>query len=208
MSEDEDDYLSDKFLVDTTAAPSSQTKTYSQRRKEAERIAALKNAQNRKKSRKELEVESREEGLSKSLFERAKEDEASGSGQNKALAMMMKMGFKPGQTLGKTDEDDTEANTSTIPSEDATENPEVHLGKRKASEALGDEQSDTPSSHARHRAVPLPLNEWAGRAKLRTNRNSLTHGFICNCRQEGYWLEQTSSVSRCLGTSGQDGQDG
>ena len=57
MSEDEDDYLSDKFLVDTTAAPSSQTKTYSQRRKEAERIAALKNAQNRKKSRKELEVE-------------------------------------------------------------------------------------------------------------------------------------------------------
>ncbi|KAN0127040.1 RNA-binding domain containing protein [Russula decolorans] len=49
----------------------------------------------------QLELDSREEGLSKSLFERAEDDKASGRGtENKALSMMMKMGFKPGQALG------------------------------------------------------------------------------------------------------------
>lgn len=172
MSEDEDDYLSDKFLLDTTATSSSQPKTYLQRRKEAERISALRNAQNRRKSRKELEQESREEGLSKSLFERAKEDEASGSGQNKALAMMMKMGFKPGQTLGRTDEDeDAEVIASNAPPEPTSESPEVHLGKRKASEALGDDQSSNPPSNSKHIAVPIPINEWAGKSLLSIDNN-------------------------------------
>ena len=91
MADDEDDYLSDKFLLES--APSlSKPKTYAERRKEAQRLAAIKNEQNRKKSRRQLEQEAREEGLSKSLFERAKDEEAAGQ-QNKALAMMMKMGF-------------------------------------------------------------------------------------------------------------------
>lgn len=175
MSEDEDDYLSDKFLLDRNATPTSQPRTYSQRRKEAERIAALKNAQNRKKSRKEMELESREEGLSKSLFERAKEEESSGSGQNKALAMMMKMGFKPGQTLGRTDEEEeTKGDASEASPEPPSESLEIHLGKRKASEALEDEQPSVPSSSTKHIAVPLPLNEWAGKSQPPTNRIHLS----------------------------------
>ncbi|KAG6832963.1 hypothetical protein H0H92_004847 [Tricholoma furcatifolium] len=101
MSDDEDDYLSDKFLTasnPTTSAP----KTYAQLRKEAEKKSSLKNVQNKTKSRRQRELEAREEGLSKSLFERAKEEEDAGiSSGNKALSMMMKMGFKPGQALGK-----------------------------------------------------------------------------------------------------------
>jgi hypothetical protein len=95
---DDDDYLSDKFL---TVVEPQKPKTYSERRKETIRESLLKNEQNRAKSRRQLELESREEGLSKSLFELAKDDKVAGHGpDNKALSMMMKMGFKPGQALG------------------------------------------------------------------------------------------------------------
>lgn len=110
MSDDEDDYLSDKFLVGTSSAPAvAAPKTYSQLRKDAEKQAMLKNEQNRHKSRFQLERETREEGLKKSLFERAEEEPVAG---NKALNMMMKMGFKPGQVLGKVDDDESVEVTS------------------------------------------------------------------------------------------------
>jgi hypothetical protein len=105
---DDDDYLSDKFLLNT--AEPQKPKTYSEKRKEALFKSRLKSDQNRIKSRRQLEIESREDGLSKSLFERAEDDKASGS-ENKALSMMMKMGFKPGQALGlpaHVDEDSTD----------------------------------------------------------------------------------------------------
>lgn len=142
MSEDEDDYLSDKFLVDTAAA--STAKTYSDRRKEVQRLAALKNEQNRRKSRRELEQESREEGLSKSLFERAKDEEETRGAPNKALAMMLKMGFTPGQALGKTEPEDVASTSKTPePTEEVTPDPPA------------------PST-TQHRINPLPLNEWRG----------------------------------------------
>ena len=89
MSDAEDDYLSDKFLSETPAA-SRPTKplTYAQRRLQAQREAELKNVQNRKKSRRELEEASRREGLSKSLFERATEEQTG----SKAMAIMTKVG--------------------------------------------------------------------------------------------------------------------
>lgn len=90
--EEGDDYLSDKFLTEPTV---NQPKTYAQRRKEAARLSSLKQEQNRKKTRRQLEQESRAEGLSKSLFE------AQDASSSKALSMMLKMGFKPGQSLGK-----------------------------------------------------------------------------------------------------------
>lgn len=95
MSDAEDDYLSDKFLADIVASSSSKNPSYVERRREAQRKAELKNVQNRKKSRRQLEEESRQEGLSKSLFERAKEEEQSGvAGGSKAMAMMLKV--RPG----------------------------------------------------------------------------------------------------------------
>ncbi|KAI9510416.1 hypothetical protein F5148DRAFT_578661 [Russula earlei] len=98
MADGDDDYLSDKFL---TVAEPQKPKTYSEKRKESLRQSLRRNEQNRAKSRRQLELESREEGLSSSLFERAEDDQSSGRGpENKALSMMMKMGFKPGDALG------------------------------------------------------------------------------------------------------------
>lgn len=148
MVDEEDDYLSDKFLLETAPAPSGLS-TYAERRKEAQRLAALKNEQNKKKSKRQLELESREEGLRKSLFERAKDEEAAGQ-QNKALAMMMKMGFKPGQSLGqKYDEPSSSASGSqaggTDDAAEAEQGPAIGLKRG-----------------LQHRAEPLPLNEWTG----------------------------------------------
>ncbi|KII95345.1 hypothetical protein PLICRDRAFT_121060 [Plicaturopsis crispa FD-325 SS-3] len=144
-SHDEDDYLSDKFLVET-ANPPPAPKTYAERRKEAERQARIKNEENRLKSRRQLELESREEGLSKSLFERAKEEESAGlvSG-NKALSMMMKMGFTPGQALGKVEPQDAKAPSGTPEAERSGTSPEPSTSKLK------------------HKIEPLPINEWTGK---------------------------------------------
>lgn len=167
MSDDEEDYLSDKFLLQPEVSPSTKptTQTYTQRRREAERISALRNEQNRKKSRKQLELESRTEGLSRSLFEKAKEEESHGGQQNKALAMMMKMGFRPGQALGKDndhkDDDEPASSSSTMLPLVAQEEAE---GRTNASSKDSDPGSPPPERSAlKHRTVPLPLNEWAGK---------------------------------------------
>lgn len=145
MSDEEDDYLSDKFLVESAPSASS-SKTYAERRKETLRLSALKNEQNRKKSRRQLEEESREEGLSKSLFERAKDEaQEGGGGASKALSMMMKMGFQPGQTLGQPD---PPVERRRSPSEDRDTSAEDKEGGRPIA--------------SQHRLVPLPLNEWTG----------------------------------------------
>lgn len=135
---DEEDYLSDKFLIEA-AASSSQPKTYVQRRQESLKQSRIKNEQNRLKSRRQREQESREEGLRNSLFERATEDSSEG-GENKALGIMLKMGFKIGQSLG--------------PKESLT----AHEGTppRSSGNDEFNEQRNT------HRIEPLPLNEWSG----------------------------------------------
>jgi G-patch domain len=155
MSSDEDDYLSNKFLSDENAS-SSQPTTYSQLRKAARKKAQSKNEQNRIKSRRQREIESREEGLSKSLFERAKEEEEAGvSSGNKALSIMMKMGFKPGQALGN---NDSLVNNSSPP-----ENDVEKIGFTPDKLTTGEAVPDM-NIHTKHRAEPLPLNEWAGRS--------------------------------------------
>ncbi|EMD40567.1 hypothetical protein CERSUDRAFT_44717 [Gelatoporia subvermispora B] len=167
MSDEENDYLSDKFLQELTAPAAP--KTYAERRKEAQRIAALKNEQNRRKSRKQLELEAREEGLRKSLFERAKEDEASGQ-QNKALAMMMKMGFKPGESLGvKHDGDKMSPSVPASASAEATP-----TGDRASTPDAG---PSTSAKHSvQHRVEPIPLNEWAGKKGIGLGKRAASPG--------------------------------
>jgi len=150
MAEDEDDYLSDKFLVESASL--SQPKTYAQRRKEAQKQAQIKNEENRLKSRRQREQESREEGLSKSLFERAKEEEESGiSTSNKALSMMMKMGFKPGQSLGIV----KDVGSPAIPHEVDLD----HVDELSA----GPSRNETSHSATQHKIEPIPINEWMGK---------------------------------------------
>ncbi|THH33774.1 hypothetical protein EUX98_g412 [Antrodiella citrinella] len=159
MSNDEDDYLSDKFLLVEPSA-SNAPKTYSQQRRERERLAALRNEQNRRKSRKELEQESREAGLTKSLFERAEED----AGGKKALAMMMKMGFKPGQSLGQSGSQPAVPNDEPIPTSGDVS------GEGSRSESPERSSSSKPAEKLRsttgHLVAPLPLNEWTGRTGI------------------------------------------
>jgi hypothetical protein len=160
MSDDEDDYLSDKFLVNS-ASTSSAPKSYAQIRKEAERQAKLKNEQNKLKSRRQRELESREEGLSKSLFERVKEEEDAGvSSGKKALSIMMKMGFKPGQSLGKA------ADTNVFGQAKSPERVASHSG----AEGVSAIQVDSAEPKLHHKIEPLPLNEWAG--------SSLAYSFL------------------------------
>ena len=64
--------------------------------------AGIRNLAGRAKSKKEIEKESLEvlkEGMGTSLFERERFGEV--RGPSKAMNMMAKIGFKPGQTLGK-----------------------------------------------------------------------------------------------------------
>jgi hypothetical protein len=161
MSDDEDDYFSDKFLAQLEAASKpQQQKSYAERRKQALKQSQLLNEQNRKKSRKQMELEAREEGLQTSLIQKAQEEARETGEQSKALAIMMKMGFKPGQGLGENHEEsspptsiggnlgnvrttgisDTEAGTSTAPSE-----PRI-----------------STFAAYKHRVEPLPIKEWSG----------------------------------------------
>ncbi|KAK2466347.1 hypothetical protein APHAL10511_001989 [Amanita phalloides] len=128
MPNEDDDYLSDKFLSDAVPTVSG-SKTYTQRRKDAEKLSRLKHEKNKRKSRRQLEEESRAEGLSKSLFE------AQDAGSSKALSLMMKMGFQPGQSLGKS----FETSSSTEQSDQNTPTPQPH------------------------KTEPLPISEWQGK---------------------------------------------
>lgn len=158
MFSDEDDYLSNKFLDDEQAS-SSKPKTYSQLRKAAQKKAQSKNEQNRIKSRRQREIESREEGLSKSLFERAKEEEASMNSGNKALSIMMKMGFKPGQALGNNDND---IPSSSPPKNDAEDDlKETGFASNRPTT---EETFSNINIHTKHKTEPLPLNEWEGQS--------------------------------------------
>ncbi len=154
---DDDDYLSDKFLVNT--AEPRKPKTYGEKRKEALHKSHLKNEQNRVKSRRQLELESREEGLSKSLFERTEDDKVTGRGsENKALSMMMKMGFKPGQALGVapvTHANEGSTHSSSPPSPTSSD----PTCKPRDISPL----QETPITPPERQLVnPLPLNEWSG----------------------------------------------
>jgi hypothetical protein len=146
MSDDEDDYLSEKFLQQITSKSSSSTsKTYSQRRKEAQKQSEFRNLAGRIKSRKEIEEEEKEalkDGLATSLFEREKLAEAEGIGGSKGFKMMSKMGFKPGQTLGRQNNED----------ESRTSNATVTDSAAGASS----------TAQTTKRAVPVAINFWEG----------------------------------------------
>lgn len=173
MSADEDDYLSDKFLADTPST--SRPSTYSSLRQEAQKKSLLKNAQNKLKSRRQRELESREEGLGKSLFERAKEEVDAGlSSGNKALSIMMKMGFEPGRALGSTG---TNSDATVPPSETQS----VPL------KPVNEVPSHDPTE-------PLPLNEWAGTLCAARSSYPVLDFFLR--REEGYRTWQTRTLAQ------------
>lgn len=88
--EDEEDYMSDKFLLSTTdnnpgLVPDKMAKKYRREMKHKEL-----NQRNKMKPMREREMEHREQGLANAL-----------DSSNKGFAMLQKMGFKKGMGLGK-----------------------------------------------------------------------------------------------------------
>jgi len=168
MSDDEGDYLSDKFLARLeTASKPQQPKSYTERRKQALKQSQLLSEQNRKKSRKQMELEAREEGLQTNLIQKAQEEAKESGKQNKALAIMMKMGFKPGQSLGESHEESSSSSSvgGNLGSPHPAETSSV------AGERDSEAETSTPPSEPRtsalaayeHRSEPLPIKEWFGK---------------------------------------------
>ncbi|CDH49269.1 coiled-coil domain-containing protein 75 [Lichtheimia corymbifera JMRC:FSU:9682] len=87
MSDSEEDYMSEKYLIQAEQHEKKQPQTYSERRKQATR-------EHERKAyiapRAQMEKKAREEGLNQSVSE-----------DNKGMQMLMKMGFKKGMALGK-----------------------------------------------------------------------------------------------------------
>ena len=160
------------------------------RRREQEkkdRELALKEYANEERRRKEQEE--RELIMDRLLDEERAQEEARGSGrENKALAMMMKMGFKPGQALGRDEGEAAEAEAEAaaggapvLPEAagggDAVAHREhaVSAGERESVDAeqsragIGANVKAEASEEARerpqegHRKVPLAINEWEGK---------------------------------------------
>ncbi|CDS07217.1 hypothetical protein LRAMOSA09740 [Lichtheimia ramosa] len=84
---EEEDYMSEKYLIQAEQQEKKQPQTYSERRKQATR-------EHERKAyiapRAQMEQKAREEGLKQSVSE-----------DNKGMQMLMKMGFKKGMALGK-----------------------------------------------------------------------------------------------------------
>ncbi|KAE9410269.1 RNA-binding domain-containing protein [Gymnopus androsaceus JB14] len=104
------------------------------------------------------ELEAREEGLSKSLLERAKEEE-DGSG-SKGLSIMMKMGFLPGRSLGRPLDDGSNNNNNASKSEISTPKDLVAPSNIENRPRIGNP----------HRTEPLPISEWTGKEGIGTSR--------------------------------------
>ncbi|KAG9119705.1 hypothetical protein FRC07_005135 [Ceratobasidium sp. 392] len=173
MSDEEEDFMSDKFLASLeTAKPTTGNASYSERRRVAQRESERKRLEGRIKSRRELEEEARREGLSRSLFEKemekaaeskakggeGQESSGGGSGGSKAMAMMLKMGFKPGETLGKKEEP---VKSLDEPSESSEEKP-------------ADIAETGEKLKSGHLAEPLPLAMWAGRKGLGLGKRAMS----------------------------------
>ncbi|THV03276.1 hypothetical protein K435DRAFT_817274 [Dendrothele bispora CBS 962.96] len=157
--------------------------------------AAEANERNKTRSRRDREVEAREEGLSKSLFARAQEEKeklgsdggtgsSSGTG-NKALSIMMKMGFKPGQSLGRVDNggdnnddqgDSSSSSTPALPlpstlelSKNKDPNNRNEAGTSSTGASISMEISSVNKGFS-HRTEPLPLTEWEGKKGIGTSK--------------------------------------
>lgn len=109
--------MSDTFLATLEQSTGSSSKerplTYTERRALAQKQAEQNQRVNRTKSLREREAETRKKGLETSLFgdlldgeEDSEKDETPGAPLGgKAMKMMMNMGWKPGEGLGKTSEE-------------------------------------------------------------------------------------------------------
>lgn len=159
MSSSEDDFMSDKYLVEPPPAQKTH-QTYAQRRS----LAARKHLESQPKPRAVREEAARRQALETSLFERGEEQ---GVGAGKAMGLMMKMGWKPGEGLGKRAGDSKEGekirarSSSDQDTDDDDAPPGIGAKRRKLS-----------PTHQTHRTEPLRISMWAGKSGLGAHQRS------------------------------------
>lgn len=154
MSDSEDDFMSDKFLVDV---PKAAPKTYSDRRNLASLASHRKAQAGQQKTHKQMEEERRREGLATSLFDKAATSSAEGEGGPKALQFMQKMGWTPGQSLGK-QRSESPPPAKRRRQEGGADEEEVEEDSAPARGGIG--------SSSRGRVEPLRISLWQGRKGL------------------------------------------
>ena len=157
--------MSDKFLVEAPAPTT--TKTYSQRRNASTLESMRKGQANNKLSAKQMEEERRRQGLNTSLFDsdpnKGTDTTPQSSGGGKAMELMMKMGWKVGEGIGK--------KRSVSP-------PSGNEAKRRregeAEDKDGEEDEDSGSKRGlgaqsrlgSGRTEPIRISLWSGRKGL------------------------------------------
>lgn len=150
--------MSDKFLVETSKP--AVVESYSARRS-AQQLKSLRAGQAKQvPTLKQREEEQRRAGLSTSLFET--HDQGQGSharegGPAKAMELMMKMGWKVGEGLGK----------KRSPSPPlATKRPKPNAEPDDEDEEGAPRGGIGSSSRAKSRTEPIRVSMWAGRKGL------------------------------------------
>ena len=109
------------------------------------------------------------------MFERAKEEEEQHGKQNKAMNMMLRMGFKPGHSLGSNDSGshgtgDSDRNTKVQTEVDSSvtvtaTTSELHTTSSllpKATPEYASQASNEEAPDSKHRSTPLPVETWIG----------------------------------------------
>ena len=163
MSSSEDDFMSDKFLAEPTPKPSAQT--YTQRRL----AAAKRHAEAQPKPRAVREEEARRKALETSLFEREGQQ-----GGGKAMGLMMKMGWTPGEGLGKQRDDERSDKTrARSPSADDDDDADKAPAAAAAAAAgIGAKRRKLSPPRATHRTEPLRISLWAGKSGVGAHQRS------------------------------------
>ncbi|KAH9816410.1 hypothetical protein DFH28DRAFT_203405 [Melampsora americana] len=176
--EEDDDFMSDKFLIPINDHSSNSTLTYSDKRKRKQ-IESL--TKSHKRSRAEQEIEAREEGLRKDLIaNQLKSINESGSKDpiintstthSKAIQMMLKMGFQPGQALGlQPQADSIEPNLSKETSNTENQCHEVF--------------SNQASSSQKPLITPIEITIRNGRGGIGTEKRTKTRFQFSKSNQE------------------------
>ncbi|KAF9779482.1 hypothetical protein BJ322DRAFT_1101710 [Thelephora terrestris] len=121
-------------------------------------------------NRRQMELEAREEGLQTSLIQKAQEEAEETGKQNKALAIMIKMGFKPGQSLGESHEESSSSTSidGGFKSTRTIEMSEDTRGCDDEAETSTTQPDPRPLGFAayKHRVEPVPIKEWAGKTGI------------------------------------------
>lgn len=176
MSDSEDDFMSDKFLVEALKPRSESEESYTAR-PSAQQLRSLRAGQAKQlPSLKQKEEEQRRAGLATSLFDSRTSDPGGsygagggggggggvggGAGKVKAMEMMMKMGWKVGEGLGRKRSPTPEVSTKRVKSRSEVENGDEDEAPRGGIGSSSRPTRPTP------RTEPIRISMWAGRKGL------------------------------------------